>query len=123
MKRIGILTAVLFLLVVGSTRTQAQLLFWRTDGTTGGVWSTSNYWSNPASATGGTLWASGDSAEFSANSTLTFGTTSVGNVTVDDGVTTTVTAGGTLTLGGVRTFTVGTGSTLTWTSQGQSTAL
>jgi autotransporter-associated beta strand protein len=121
MKRFGILMAVLFLLVVGSTRTQAQLLFWRTDGTAG-TWTLTN-WSNPASATGGTAWTSGDNAEFSATSTVTFATTSVGNVTVDDGVTTTVTAGGTLTLGGVRTFTVGTGSTLTWASQGQSTAV
>jgi autotransporter-associated beta strand protein len=101
----------------------APLLFWRTDGTAGGVWSTSAFWSNPASATGGTLWASADDAEFTANSTLTFGTTSVGNVTVDAGVTVTVAAGGTLTLGGVRTFDVGTGGTLTWTTQPQSTAV
>lgn len=97
------------------------LLFWRTDGTAGGNWS-STFWSNPASATGGTGWASGADAQFSANSTLTFATNTIGNVTVDDGKAVTVTSAGTLTLAGVRTFNIGTGSTLTWTSQAQSTA-
>lgn len=117
MKRIA-----LVLPLVVATLSQGQTLFWRTDGTTGGNWASSSFWSVTATPTGGSAWVSTDSAEFSANSTLTFGTTSIGNVTVDDGVAVTVTTGGTLTLGGVRTFTVGTGSTLTWTSQGQSTA-
>ena len=99
----------------------APLLFWRTDGTTG-LWTGTN-WSNPATATGGQPWVPGDDAEFSANSTVTFATNTVSNVTVDDGATVTVTAGGTLTLAGIRTFNIGTGSSLTWPSQSQSTAL
>src|SRR5260370_9002097 len=90
------------------------LLFWRTDGTSG-TWTLSN-WSNPASATGGTAWTSGDDAEFSANSTVTFASTAVGNITVDDGRTVTVTQVGTLSTG-THVFTIGTGSTLTWTGQ------
>ena len=92
----------------------APLLFWRTDGTSG-TWTGTN-WSNPASATGGTAWTSGDDAEFSANSTVTFASTGVGNVTVDDGKTVTVTQAGTLSTG-THVFTIGTGSTLTWQGQ------
>jgi autotransporter-associated beta strand protein len=123
MKRIALSFAAIALNLLLGRMADAQTLFWRTDGTTGGIWSTSAFWSAAPSPTGGSVWVSGDNAEFSANSTLTFASTAVGNVTVDDGVTVTVTAGGTLTLGGVRTFTVGTGSTLTWTSQPTSTAL
>jgi len=47
----------------------------------------------------------------------------VSNVTVDAGTTVTVTAGGTLTLAAVRTFHIGTGSTLTWQSQSQSSGV
>jgi len=94
----------------------APLLYWRTDGTAGGTW-TSSFWSNPASATGGTGWTSGNDAQFSANSTLTYVSgTSIGNVTVDDGVTVTVTTAGTLPTG-THIYTVGSGSTLTWVSQ------
>ncbi|MCK9210554.1 MAG: T9SS type A sorting domain-containing protein [Ignavibacteriaceae bacterium] len=92
-------------------------LYWRTDGTSG-TWTGAN-WSNPASATGGIAWTDNTDAIFSANSTLTFVTgTSIGNVTVNDGITVTVTAAGTLSMNGsVRTFNIGTGSTLTWNSQ------
>ena len=96
--------------------------YWRTDGTTGGTW-TSAFWNiGSANATGGTGWTAGSNAFFTANSTLTFATNAVGNVSLSDGVTVTVTAAGTLTLGGIRTFDIGTGSMLTWTSQSQSTA-
>jgi len=108
--------------LLAASQAQAAVEFWRTDGTTGGTW-TSTFWNiGSANATGGTGWTSGNDANFTANSTLTFATSTVGNVTVADGVTVTVTSGGTLTLGGVRTFDIGTGSTLNWTSQSQSTA-
>ena len=102
---------------IAAPNSGAPDLFWRTDGTTGLLWTGTN-WSNPATATGGTAWVSGDDAFFTANSSLTFATTTVSDVTVADGVTVTVAAAGTLTLGGVvRIFDIGTGSTLTWQSQ------
>jgi fibronectin-binding autotransporter adhesin len=96
---------------------QALDLYWRTDGTPGGTWS-STFW-NPGSAnpTGGTGWTAAADAFFTANSTLTFATNTVGNVSLSGGVAVTVTQAGTLTLGGVRTFDIGNGSTLTWQNQ------
>lgn len=91
------------------------LLFWRTDGTSG-TW-TGNNWSNPATATGGTGWTAGADAQFSANSTVTYVTATLfGNVMVDNGVTTTVTQVGTASAA-AHTYDIGTGATLTWTSQ------
>lgn len=96
--------------------------YWRTDGTTGGTW-TSSYWSIGApTATGGVGWTNGNNAFFTADSSLTFATATVGNVSVLDNVTVTVSANNTLTLGGIRTFDIGSGATLNWTSQGQSSA-
>ncbi len=97
--------------------------YWRTDGTTGGTW-TSTYWNiGSANATGGTGWTSGNNAVFTANSTLTFATTTVGNITVADGVTVTVSQNGTLSTGGAaRTINVGTGSLLSWATQSVSTS-
>lgn len=95
-------------------------LFWRTDGTAG-TWTGTN-WSNPATATGGTAWTSGDDAFFTANSSVTFATTTVSDVTVSNASTVTVSQAGTLTLAGVRTFDIDTGSTLTWTNQSWSSA-
>ena len=97
---------------------QATDLYWRTDGTTGGTWS-STFW-NPgsANATGGTGWTAAANAFFTADSTLTFATNTVGNVSVSDGKIVTITAGGTLTFSPlVSTFDIGTGATLTWQSQ------
>jgi autotransporter-associated beta strand protein len=110
-------TALLGLGIVGA---QAAEQFWRIDGT-GATWTGSN-WGTSGAGPFTTAWTSGNDAHFTANSAVTFATTTVGNVTVDAGRTVTVTAGGTLTLGGVRTFDVGTGSTLTWASQSWSTA-
>jgi len=111
------------MMLVSSVALRAQTtLYWRTDGTAGGNWN-STYWnSGSANATGGTGWTAGANAVFSASSTLTFNSATVGNVTVTNGSTVTITSTQTLTLGGVRTFDIGAGSTLTWTSQGQSTA-
>ncbi|MDT4967194.1 MAG: hypothetical protein QOJ64_1931, partial [Acidobacteriota bacterium] len=112
---LGVLIAVTILTVVIVVQA-APLLFWRTDGTAGQTWTGAN-WSNPASATGGTAWVSGDDAQFSANSTLTYVTATLfGNVKVDDGVTTTVTAAGTASAG-AHTYDIGAGSLLTWISQ------
>jgi hypothetical protein len=112
MKRILLLIIIIYLFPIVSW----GQLYWRTDGTSG-LWTDAN-WSNPASATGGSAYTANTDAIFSANSTLTFATFSIGNVTVNDGVTVTVTAAGTLSMNGsVRTFNIGTGSTLTWTSQ------
>ncbi|OYW71709.1 MAG: hypothetical protein B7Z37_26980 [Verrucomicrobia bacterium 12-59-8] len=92
--------------------------YWRTDGTTGGTW-TSTFWNiGSATATGGTGWTAANNAVFSANSTLTFASSTVGNVSVTNGSTVNITAGGTLTLSPlISTFDIGTGSTLTWQGQ------
>src|ERR1019366_5386110 len=67
---------------LGIVKMQAADEYWRTDGTTGGTW-TSTYWNiGSANATGGTGWTSGNNAVFTANSTLTFATATIGNVTV-----------------------------------------
>ena len=113
------MVAAIGLMVSGQVRAADE--YWRTDGTSGGTW-TSTYWSNPASAAGGTGWTSGNNAVFTANSTLTFATATIGNVTVSNNATVVVTQAGTLTLGGVRTFDVESGSTLTWSGQSQSTS-
>ncbi len=67
---------------------------------------------------------SGSNVVFNANSAATFATTTVGNVTVGDGITVTVSQGGTLSTGSAsaRTFNIGTGSTLNWTTQNVSTS-
>ena len=96
--------------------------YWKTDGTTSSTW-TSSVWGTSGSGPFATAWSSGNNAVFTADSTLTFATTTVGNVTVSAGKTVIVTAAGTLTLAGVRTFDIGTGGTLTWASQAQSTAI
>lgn len=106
------LTLVAFLFVVNEGSGQ---LYWRTDGTSGS-W-TGNNWSNPATPTGGSAWVPSTNTIFSENSTVTFATTTIGDVTVDAGKTVNITNLNTLTYGGVRTFTIGTGSTLNWTSQ------
>lgn len=96
--------------------------YWRTDGAAGGIWTSSHWNTDSANATGGTAWAGGDNAVFTADSTLSFASASVGDVTVAANRTVTVAANQTLTLGGLRTFDIGTGATLTWRSQAQSTA-
>lgn len=103
-------------------RAVSQDEYWRTDGKTGDTWTSTDWNIGSANTTGGTGWTSGNNAVFTAPSTLTFATSTVGNVSVTNAAAVTVAAGGTLTLGGVRTFDIGIGSTLTWTSQTQSTA-
>lgn len=95
--------------------------YWRTDGTSG-TWTSANWNIGEPNATGGTGWATGNNAVFTADSMLTFATATLGNVTVADGRTITISANQTLTLAGVRTFDIKIGATLNWISQGQSTA-
>jgi fibronectin-binding autotransporter adhesin len=116
----GLMVGVAALLAFGQAKGADE--FWRTDGTTGGTW-VSNYWNiGSPNATGGTGWTNGNNAVFTANSTLTFATATVGNITVSNSSAVAITTGGTLTLAGVRTFDIESGSTLTWASQSQSTA-
>ncbi len=112
---------VVSLLFFGASSVNGQQ-YWRTDGTSG-TWVTGTNWSATPTATGGSTWASG-SAVFNANSTVTFATGTVGNVTVANGVTVTVTQGGTLSTNSstARTYNIGTGSTLTWSGQNVSTS-
>ena len=91
-------------------------LYWNTNGSTAG-WTAAN-WSSTGSAPFTTAWISGSDAVFQATSASTFATTTVGNVTVNDGgYTVTVTQLGTLTTSSISSIYVGTGSTLTWTGQ------
>jgi autotransporter-associated beta strand protein len=105
-----------------SSEAQAQQ-FWRTDGTSGN-WATDANWGASPLPTGGSAWVSGSNVQFNANSDATFATTTVGNVTLADGVTVIVSQAGTLSTGSAsaRTYDIGTGSTLTWTAQSVSTS-
>ena len=100
----------------GAAALEAQTLFWNTNNSAA-TWTTANW----AASSGGpftTAWAANSNTRFTANSTATFASTSIGNITVDSGVTVTVTAAGTLSSNNaVRTIDVGTGGLLTWTSQ------
>jgi len=96
--------------------TLATDLFWNTNGVSN-TWTSTN-WGTTSAGPFTTAWTADKNTEFTAASSVTFATTSIGDVKVDDGVTVTVTAGGTLsTNGAVRTFDIGTGSLLTWTGQ------
>ncbi|MFB9088587.1 YDG domain-containing protein, partial [Flavobacterium paronense] len=114
---LGVLTLLLFF---GVNEMKAQQS-WRTDGTPA-TWTGAN-WSNTGIAPFTTAWVSGSNAVFNANSTVTFASTTVGNITVADGVTVAISAAGTVSTGAAaRTFNIGTGSTLTWTGQSWSAA-
>ncbi|HVU24887.1 MAG TPA: autotransporter-associated beta strand repeat-containing protein [Opitutus sp.] len=91
-------------------------LYWNTNGSSS-TWTNAN-WGSSASGPFTTAWTSNSNVEFTADSSVTFATTSIGNVTVDAGRTVTIAQAGTLSMNGaVRTFDIGTGATLTWTSQ------
>jgi autotransporter-associated beta strand protein len=104
----------IFLLIPGLGWGQ---LYWNINGTSA-IWTSAN-WGASGAGPFTTAWVPNTDAIFSANSAVTFATTSIGNVTVADGVNVTVTQDGTMSMdGAVRTFAIGTGATLTWTSQG-----
>jgi autotransporter-associated beta strand protein len=103
-------------IAIGSLGSAHADLFWNPNGTSA-TWTAAN-WSSTGSSPFTTAWATNTNVQFTADSTVTFATTSIGNVTVADGRTVTIAQAGTLsTNGAVRTFDVGTGSTLTWTTQ------
>lgn len=90
-------------------------LYWRTDGTNG-MWTMTN-WSNPATPTGGTAWAAGNDAFFTANSSVTFVTNTLfGDVTLSPGIVVSVSQAGTASAGS-HVYDIGAGSTLEWASQ------
>ncbi len=103
--------------------TNAATLYWRTDGTAG-TW-TSSIWGTTASGPFNTAWVGGSDVYFGANSTGTYASTSneVGNVTVADNATVTLTAGGSLRNSAatsyISTYNIGTGATLNWIAQTQ----
>jgi autotransporter-associated beta strand protein len=101
-----------FYLIIGKTFGQQ---FWKTDGTSSN-WISSN-WGTSGAGPFGNAWVSGSGARFTANSSITFATTVVGNVIVDPGLTVTVSQAGTASGATVRTYSVGTGSTLNWLGQ------
>ena len=99
-------------------------LYWRTDGTAGGTW-TSTFWNlDSANATGGTGYTSAATTNvfFTADSTLTNVTGQLfGNLTVDAGRTVTVTQTGTVSAA-AHIIDIGAGATLNWASQNYTAA-
>ncbi|MES2922258.1 MAG: autotransporter-associated beta strand repeat-containing protein [Verrucomicrobiota bacterium] len=94
--------------------------YWKTDGTSG-TWTGAN-WDDSADGPFSTSYSPNTNAQFTADSIVTFATASIGNVTVADNKTVTITAAGTLSTNStVRTFDVGAGATLTWTGQNWTT--
>ena len=110
------LLCILLLVFVMNGKSCGQL-YWNTNGTSA-TWTSAN-WGSTSSGPFTNGWTSGSAVVFTANSNVTFATTTVDNVTIDDGLTVTVAKAGTLTFNGgaVKTWTIGTGSTLTWQSQ------
>jgi len=96
-------------------------LFWNTNGA-GATWTSSN-WGTSSSGPFSTAWTSGDNADFTASSSVTFASTTVGNITVGASDTVTWAIGGTLTTSGVTAVSVGSGGSLNWAnSQTMSTS-
>lgn len=95
---------------------QAQL-YWNTNGASATF--TSANWGSSAAGPFGTAWSASSDVVFDAVSTLTFASTTVGNIAVN--ANTTITQTGTLSSkSGGSTVTVADGVTLTWTSQPRS---
>ncbi len=113
--RLGILTT---LITLGISVGRGADLYWRVDGITGALLTSSN-WSSTGSAPYTTAWTNSSNIIFTANSGITNVTnTPVGNITLNDNVTVTWTAAGTFNTGtAVRTVTVGANSTLVWNNQ------
>lgn len=114
MKTLLTLTASLFLL---GNFAFAQL-YWNTNGASAS-WTNAN-WGSSTNGPFTTAWSASSDVIFSAASTASFATTTVGNMTVD--ANTTISNGGTLSSkSGGSTVTVADGVTLTWNSQNRST--
>lgn len=111
-KTILVIIPLLFLFVnVG----WGQTLYWRTDGVSG-IWTGAN-WSSTGSPPYTSPWVSGSNVVFTASSTITFSSTTVGNVTVTDGITVNVTKSVSLSGASTHVYTIWTGSTLNWVDQ------
>jgi fibronectin-binding autotransporter adhesin len=95
-----------------SHEARGQTLFWNTNGTSA-TW-TSNNWGTSGSGPFTSGWTNGDNADFTANSSVTFATATVGNITVGASDTVTWTVGGTFTTSGVTAVNVGAGGSLNW---------
>jgi autotransporter-associated beta strand protein len=105
-----------------SSDARAATQYWNQAGTTG-TW-TGNVWGSSASGPFTSAWAASNDVVFggSVAAVATFATTTVGNITVN--TDTTVSQAGTLTFKvGGSTVDVAAGKTLTWITQGLSTAV
>lgn len=97
---------------------QAQL-YWNTNGTSAS-WNSSN-WGNSATGPFASPWVSSNDVVFSATSTLTNFTTTIGNITVN--ANTTIIANGTVSSkSGGSIVDVADGATFNWGSQSRSTS-
>jgi autotransporter-associated beta strand protein len=120
MKKLTLLATLAILFSVLSFNAKAQL-YWNTNGTPA-TWTSSN-WGTSSSGPFNNSWTANSNTYFTANSQVTFATTNIGDITLDNGITVTFTTGGTLgTNGTIRTIDVGTGSSLVFSSQAISTA-
>ena len=107
------------MIMVGSGNAWGQL-YWNTNGTSAN-WTDAN-WGVSASGPYNNAWILNSDVVFIENSSVTFATTSIGNITVSDGKSVTITQAGTLkTNNQVRTINIGSGSSLIWTGQSIST--
>jgi autotransporter-associated beta strand protein len=104
-----------------SSDAKAATQYWNTSGTAG-AWSTGP-WGNSSSGPFTGAWVSQSDAYFGANSTGTYATSAseVGNVTVADNATVTITGSGTRRNSSatsyISTYDIGAGATLNWASQ------
>jgi len=104
-----------------STDASAATQYWNTSGTAG-TWNTT-VWGTSAGGPFTGAWVSQSDAYFGANSTGTYASTGneIGNVTVADNATVTMTKGGSVRNSAatsyISTYTIGTGATLNWASQ------
>jgi len=104
-----------------STDASAATQYWNTSGTAG-TWNTTVWGTSAGGPFTGALVSQSD-AYFGANSTGTYASTGneIGNVTVADNATVTMTKGGSVRNSAatsyISTYTIGTGATLNWASQ------
>ena len=109
------------LLTDWSSDAKAATQYWNTSGTAG-AWNT-GVWGSSAGGPFTGAWVSQSDAYFGANSTGTYASTGneIGNVTVADNATVTMTSGGSVrnstATSYISTYDIGTGATLNWTGQ------
>ena len=122
-KKLAIATFTALSLLGWSSDASAATQYWNQAGTTG-TWNTA-VWGSVDSGPFTGAWVAGSDAYFGANSTGTYANTNneIGNVTVANNATVTMTAGGSVRNSAatsyISTYTIGTGATLNWASQSQ----